>query len=44
MLRRREVSGFTLVAMIVVWPFTLSGAEVKPQEPKAPLLLHEYLD
>jgi len=37
MLRRREVSGFTLVAMIVVWPFTLSGAEVKPQEPKAPL-------
>ncbi len=37
MLRRREVSGFTLVAMIVIWPFTLSGADLKPQEPKAPL-------
>jgi hypothetical protein len=37
MLRRREVLGFTLVAMIVVWPFTLSGADMKLQEPKSPL-------
>jgi len=37
MLRRREMIGGTLVAMIVALPFTLSGAEVKPQEPKAPL-------
>ena len=37
MVRRRALIGHTLLAMIVTWLFTLSGAQVQSQKPRAPI-------